>query len=230
MFSDNERTSNTALAVVPGEESVAVSRVPARCRQLHCRPGVQKNPVISRVETEGGGVSADNGINGGVLCGPIRFPGQCSAETVCELETRSQRNGNRCPTNIMERVEGICVSTLLPHRQMPEESQGRQGILGAGSPNMEIPALVPGSTGTGDPELLMDPINHPHPLITEGQLRLAAWKLPAIGSKHWEFLEKLPDSRLLNEIVAQTKHIRVPGIAGTWNNKLIPFLALSTPS
>ena len=55
-FSDNEWTSNTALAVVPGAESVPVSRVPARCRQLHCRPGVQENPIISRVETEGGGV------------------------------------------------------------------------------------------------------------------------------------------------------------------------------
>ena len=74
---------------------------------------------------------------------------------------------------------------------------------------VECPRILP-----GDPELLMDPTNNPHPLITEGQLHLATWKLSGIGSRQREFLEKLPDSWPLDGVVAQTKHTRVPGKMG----------------
>ena len=236
---NNEQTSNSALAVVPGKESVSVSRVSTRSGQPYRRPGIQENPIVSRVETEGGGVSADNGINGRVLRGPVCFSAQCSAEAVCELETRSPCNGNRCPTNFMERVDGVCLPTFLSDRQMPEEGQGRQGVASVGSPNMEVSTMVPSPAGTssgilpGDPDLLMDPAIGPHLLAVAGQLRLAAWKLSGISSRQQEFLERLPNSWPQDGVTAQTKYIRVPGkdgIAGVRNNKLIPFLALSTPS
>ena len=87
---------------------------------------------------------------------------------------------------------------------------------------IDYPQILP-----EDPELLMDPTNNPHPLVTTGQLHLAAWKLSGEESKQQEFLEKLPDCWQQDGTKTRcTRALGRNGTAGVQNNKLIPFHAL----
>ena len=90
---------------------------------------------------------------------------------------------------------------------------------------VDLPRILP-----QDPELLLGPTNNPHPLITAGKLRLAAWRLSGIESRQQEFLDKFPDYWQQGGVMEQTKPMRVPGEDGTVgvrSNKLIHFHALS---
>ena len=92
---------------------------------------------------------------------------------------------------------------------------------------VDFPLILP-----GNPMLLTDPFNNPHPLIVAGQLQLAAWKLSSVDSKQKEFLKKLPNCWQPDGVEAQIQHTRAPGrdgIAGAVYGKLIPFQALSNP-
>ena len=93
---------------------------------------------------------------------------------------------------------------------------------------VDFPLILPGIQ-----MLLTDPFNNPHPLITTGQLQLAAWKLSGINSKQREFQAGLPSCWQQVGAGVQTQHTKVPGrdgIAGALNGKLIPFRVLSSHS
>ena len=142
---NNEQTGNPVLAVVFDKERVPVSRVSTRPRQLHSGRGIQKDPVISAVEAETGNVSADNGSVGRMLSGSVCFSAQCPADAVCELEARSNCDGNGRSATPLEQVDRLHLPTILSDRGMPQEGQVGQGISGASGSNMEIPALVSSS-------------------------------------------------------------------------------------
>ena len=142
---NNEQTGNPVLAVVSDKERVPVSRVSTRPRQLHSGRGIQKDPVISGVEAETGSVSADNGGAGRMLSGSVCFSAQCPADAVCQLEARSECDGNGRSATPLEQVDRLRLPTILSDRGMPQEGQGGQGISGASGSNMEIPALVSSS-------------------------------------------------------------------------------------
>jgi len=93
---------------------------------------------------------------------------------------------------------------------------------------VDFPLMLP-----SDPLLLTDPFGQPHPLMTAGQLQLAAWKLSGSDNKQLEFQEKLHNSWHPGGAKELIPHIRVlgnDGIAGVLNSKLIPFHALSSHS
>ena len=134
-----------------------------------------------------------------------------------EQFVRSERDRDRHIATPMGQVDGIRIPTILSNRQMPQEGQGGESITGTGGTNMEVPALVPCSTGTTnrpplilpeDPELLMDPFGNPHPLVVAGQLQLAAWKLSGRDSLQQEFQEKLPNCWPLDGAQEQTLHTK----------------------
>ena len=93
---------------------------------------------------------------------------------------------------------------------------------------IDYPLILP-----DNPMLLRDPFDKPHPLVTAGQLQLAAWKLSGVASKQREFRGRLPNCWQPDGARGLTQHIRVPGedgIAGVLSGRLIPFHVLSNPS
>jgi len=86
---------------------------------------------------------------------------------------------------------------------------------------MDFPLILPQI-----PMLLSDPFGKPHPLMTTGQLQLAAWKLSGIDSRKREFQARLHNFWQQDGAEPQTQPTRVlgeDGIAGALNGKLIPF-------
>ena len=89
---------------------------------------------------------------------------------------------------------------------------------------VDFPLLLP-----VDQVLLTDPFGKPHPLMTAGQLHLAAWKLSGVDSLQEEFQKKLLSCWPPDGVRGQTLPTRVPGddgMAGALNRRWIPFRAL----
>lgn len=91
---------------------------------------------------------------------------------------------------------------------------------------LDLPLILP-----QNPELLMDPLDNPHPLVVADQLVLAAWKLSGNKQLQQEFQRKLPSYWPLDEAEARTQPMKVhekSGIAGVLNSRLIHFRAPSS--
>ena len=172
------------------KERVPIGRVSTRPRQLHSGRGIQKNPVISRVEAETGGVSTDNSNVGRMLSGPVCFSTQCPTDAVRELEAQSKCNGNGRYVAPLEQVDRLCLPTILSDWGMPQEGQGGQSIPGASGSNMKIPALVY-SPARSPNRLPPDPPSRPRssggplqqPTPTGGSRPVAASRLETIRQR-----------------------------------------------
>jgi hypothetical protein len=89
---------------------------------------------------------------------------------------------------------------------------------------IEQPILLPNRYN-----LLLDPAGNQHPLITNGNLRLAAWLVSGNLSKQREFHSKLPFSLNMQDPQALFHLMTQPGrnlIAGVAKGKLIQFTAM----
>ena len=77
-----------------------------------------------------------------------------------------------------------------------------------------------------DGELLKAPNGEPHPLVTNGTMKLAVWKITGDNSSREVFLKMLPNSSSMPSARVQemlTKDPGKSGIAGVSERKLIPF-------
>ena len=86
------------------------------------------------------------------------------------------------------------------------------------------PIMLPKSNN-----LLLDPAGNQHPLVTEGNLRLAAWLISGNPSKQKEFHSRLPSSSKMHDQQALYHLMKQPGrnlIAGVAKEKLIRFTAM----
>jgi len=215
-----------------------LERIPPWGRKLRSWRGVKDNPVHCRMAAVSSYLPANHADPGHVWCGSVCDISQHPAGQVCELETESRGNRIRCTATDLDRLDGICLSPIFPNRELFQEGEGGQGIVDTDSTSMEIPAMVPHTAGTidgvpmalpVDPALLMDPFSKPHPLMSTGQLQLAARKLSGVDSLQKEFQKRLQSCWPLDGAKGLTIPTRVPGsngMAGVLNGVWIPFRAL----
>ena len=87
-FLETEQPGNPTLAVVLGKESVHHSKISSWGGQLCGRRGIQGDSVNCRVAITPADIPADPRNSWQLQYRPVCNLPQCSAETVCELETR----------------------------------------------------------------------------------------------------------------------------------------------
>ena len=93
---------------------------------------------------------------------------------------------------------------------------------------IEVPILLPWCK-----DMLTNPENQPHPLVTQNRLRLAAWKISGDSTLQQEFRTKLQNSSLQDGAEEQTWHtsqVGSGGVAGVREGRLIPFQLGFSPS
>jgi len=82
-------------------------------------------------------------------------------------------------------------------------------------------------------DLLMDPLNQPHPIASQGKLQLVAWKISGEGTRQQEFHRGLQTYSSLVGAKGLTQHMNQDGdggFAGVTQGRWIPFHVQSTPS
>ena len=88
-------------------------------------------------------------------------------------------------TDALQILCRVCLPTFLSDRQIPEEGQGRQGVASAGSPNMEVPTMVPSPAGTSSG---IPPNPSGRPRVADGPCQRptsTTWKLSSISSRNF---------------------------------------------
>ena len=145
-----EQPGNSAVAMVSGEESGSLSRTPPRNRQPCSRRGVKDNTSGRRMEATSGNILADHTNTGEVRSRPFCNTAKHSIGEVCELEARPRSDRVRCITTELDRPDGVCLSPLLPNRQVPQESERGKSIPDTNSPSVEVSAVVSGTPGAVD--------------------------------------------------------------------------------
>ncbi len=86
---------------------------------------------------------------------------------------------------------------------------------------VDLPVLIPSRQG-----LLKDPFNREHPLVTQNQLALAAWKVSGSVTDQRAFQRGLPDSSGqdgVEEPIPRISQHGKGGVVGVLNGKRIPF-------
>ena len=102
---------------------------------------------MSQVDAREGNLSQCNTDPGTMLSGSLCHSPQQPTEEVRQLAPRPVCNRNGCLHYVLTGGGWVCISPVLPDRQMPAESSPGGVYSGSGDPCVGRPALVPGPTG-----------------------------------------------------------------------------------
>ena len=139
-----------ALGLVSPTGNYPVSLSPARSQQLDCRPGVEGDTDISRVEASQRNVSQGVQHHGPMQCGPVCQPPEPPTGRVHQLEAGPRGDGHRCISVELEGPERICFSTLRTNWKMSAEGKGGAKHFNTNSPNLAKPTMVCDLVGNAD--------------------------------------------------------------------------------
>ena len=228
-------TSLPTVAMVSPERDYNFSGVPPRCGQLCSGPGVTPPPVISRVETEQTSPSSCNQDNGELQHRSVCNTSEQSTQAVRQLETGPIHHSHRRNDTQLEGQRSVCLSTILPDREMSTEGGGGEGDTDTHSTYVEYAALVPSSPGPADstPSLAASKARLPDRPIQsvlpkERSAAIAAWKISRDNTQALGYQRELP--ALSKQAGAKapiqlTSQLGQDGSAGVTRGKLIPFIA-----
>ena len=81
------------------------------------------------------------------LCSVDLFASRLNTQLpLYELETRPLCNGNRCIHSQLDRLPGLCVSTILPNREVSTEDLSRESNNSFNCPSLANSSVVPPAT------------------------------------------------------------------------------------
>ena len=130
---------------MPAERHHAFSRTFTRSVECESRSGVTGKRGQFRLEAESNIFSESDVTVRSMSGGPICFLSQCPVGILHELETRSWFNTNRCSQSAMDKPEGVCLSPVLPDRQVPVKNTAPRA--GFDSASLANPAMVSSTEG-----------------------------------------------------------------------------------
>ena len=223
------------LGLVSPMANYPVSLSPARSQQLDCRPGVEGDTDIGQVEASQKNVSQGLQHHGPMQCVPVCQPPEPPTGRVHQLEAGPRGDGHRCISVELEGPEGICFSTLCANWEMSAEGKGEAKHCNTNSPNLAKPTMVCDLVGMlikfplllpCRKDLLTDPGDQPHPLVSQNRLKLAAWKISSDSTLQLEFQHRLQNCCSQDGVEVQTLRMSQAGnggVAGVGKGRLIAF-------
>ena len=209
-----------SMALVPppaGDNPV--SSTPAGRDELHSGRRVQDTTVISRVDAREVNLSHHNTDPGAMLSGSLCHSHQQPTEEVRQMAPRPVHNRNGRLYYVLAGGSRVCISPVLPDRQMPAESSPGGVYSGSGDHCVGRPALVPGPTG---------PPNRIEQATPTGATRSApASRLETIRETH--LAEGISEwASVLDGATQRTSQVGPRGLAGVLRGRLIPFRGMSS--
>ena len=127
----------------PVQGLITITTEYCRGSEYRSRLPIEGIPRQQQLETEtlGGGPNREHFET--VLCGSVHGPSEHAKTGLCELETRPTCNDGRCIQPVMEQSETICVSTILPDREVPGEDSKGSGHIGVDNTDMADTNVIP---------------------------------------------------------------------------------------
>uniref|UniRef100_A0A8W8JUE2 Uncharacterized protein n=1 Tax=Magallana gigas TaxID=29159 RepID=A0A8W8JUE2_MAGGI len=229
-----------SMRILSGKKDNSYSRAPSWISQSDSRLGEQEcvNHEHQQLEVESQDICSDKFVMGSSRNGPVCGQIKCTAREVHELETRPICYGNRCIPSTLGRNDSICISTILPDTEMHSKSSERAGGISHCDTSMANTTLLSNVTEyvnsrphsstpiEGPPSVTR---GDPHPLITNGTLKLVVWKISGETKKcmgHQQTLQNYSQHHGGRELNQLTTAAGNTGLAGVVADKLIPFSPL----
>ena len=131
------------VGLVPMPRSNNLSRTPTRFNEPTSRQGIQDNIRFLRMGSGHADLPESNGDQRSMHSGSFCLTPFSKATNILQLEIRPGSNSSECAHTALEDGEGVCLSTLLPDRQMSYQDQIRRDPVGpTDHAFMEITNLV----------------------------------------------------------------------------------------
>ena len=131
------------LAMVPTEADNSVCHTYSRDSECECRQGVVVSPGLLGLEALPSSVPSPSEEMGSSRYRPVCIPSDKPAASLCELEARPPIRSSGCLLPPVEQGQGLCLSPILPFRQVPQSSSETAGTTSSPcSTSVENPTLV----------------------------------------------------------------------------------------
>ena len=131
------------LAMVPTEADNSFCCTHSRNSECECRQGVSVSPGLLRLETLPRSVPSPSEQVGSSRYRPVRILPDKPAASLCELEAGPSIRSSGCLLPPVEQGQGLCLSPILPFRQVPQSSSETAGTTASPcSTSVENPTLV----------------------------------------------------------------------------------------
>ena len=157
VFCPTEQTSQGAMAMVHGEEHPPQGPAPGRCTEHHSRRRIEVHEGPVRLDAVPESVSQDQleaGTSGG---GPVCEQADTPAPDICQLETRSNGEINRCIHDGLGQPQSVRQPSMEPDRQGPGPDAPPAGGSNPSGPSLEGTGLVPSTAGDAGGHSTPDP-------------------------------------------------------------------------
>ena len=142
-----EQADQRAMALVPGQEYNTRGHTPSRHPKLHSRRRVTCDARQIRLDAVSQSIQQNEPQNRTTSGGPVCLPTNPPAQGLCEPETRSRGNGNRCLYTGLDEVQGVCKPTMEPGGKGPDACQEPTSTGDTDCTDLEGTSLVPSPAG-----------------------------------------------------------------------------------
>ena len=121
--------------------TVSATHIPGT--ECECRQGVSVSPGLLRLETLPSSVPSPSEQVGSSRYRPVCIPPDKPATSLCELEAGPPIRSSGCLLSPVEQGQGLCLSPILPFRQVSQSSSETAGTTASPcSTSVENPTLV----------------------------------------------------------------------------------------
>ena len=155
--------------------------------------------------------------------GPFRVIMERSASTICQLASSTRLMEHKCMVHQLERPSVLCLSPFNMIKNCLSKiilEQASVILICPYWPSQswfptimqlayDIPRIFPPQNN-----LLTSCQNENHPLISNGSLRLVAWRLSGVDSENKDFRKRLQTFCWQDRGLLQSLHINPPGTPG----------------
>ena len=135
------------MDLVSGQEHNAPGYSPGRHSKCHSGRGIACDEGQDRLDALSTDIHKNKSDYRTTTSRPVCVPPDSPTTGLCELETRSRSNGNRCLHSRLDTVLWICKPTMESGGQNLVSGQEPKGSTGTGSSSVEVPGMVPNLTG-----------------------------------------------------------------------------------
>ena len=146
-FLRTKPTDKESMDLVSGQEHNAPGYSPGRHSKCHSGRGIACDEGQDRLDALSTDIHKNKSDYRTTTSRPVCVPPDSPTTGLCELETRSRSNGNRCLHSRLDTVPWICKPNMESGGQNLVSGQEPKGSTGTGSSSVEVPGMVPNLTG-----------------------------------------------------------------------------------
>ncbi|VDI74486.1 Hypothetical predicted protein [Mytilus galloprovincialis] len=135
------------MGILPTKGNNSNSRIHSGGSKRNCGLGKSSHRKFKQLDSEQGNISTDQQNNGSVEIRSVRRSPERTIGQLCQLETRSICDPNRCVSSELVEQEPICFFPVLLDSSLPSESEQRTLESSYHNSSLAVTSVLPNAIG-----------------------------------------------------------------------------------